>query len=95
MPEVKAQATKKFSSPGAYPNQSRGGDGLPAYADGESIARADLIAWDTIAFHHVTRPEDWPVLSTIWQGVKLRPFGLFTQNPGLGVRRKFRDGPMR
>ena len=40
-----------------------------------------------------TRPEDWPILTTVWQGVKLRPYGFFTQNPGLGVRRRFRgDG---
>ena len=76
---------------GAYPNQSRGGDGLPAYVDGESIEEADLVAWYTIGVHHITRPEDWPILSTVWQGVKLRPYRYFTQNPALGVRRRFLD----
>lgn len=76
---------------GAYPNQSKGGDGLPAYVNGESIGQSDLVAWYTIGFHHVTRPEDWPILSTVWNRVKLRPYGFFTQNPSLGVRQEFKN----
>ena len=72
---------------GAYPNQSKGGDGLPDYVSGERIDQTDLVAWYTIGFHHVPRPEDWPVLSTVWQGVTLRPYGFFDRNPGVGVRR--------
>ena len=74
---------------GAYPLQSTGGQGLPAYVDGESIEETDLVAWATLGFHHLTRPEDWPVLPTIWHSLRLRPYGFFTQNPGLGVRRDF------
>jgi primary-amine oxidase len=88
---ITARHPGELYAAGAYPNQSRGGDGLPAYVDGESISSADLVAWYTIGFHHVTRPEDWPVLSTIWQGVRLRPLGFFTRNPGLNVRREFRS----
>lgn len=69
---------------GPYPNQSRGGDGLPAYSDGEGLAVDDLVAWYTIGFRHVTRPEDWPVLTTVWQGMTLRPYGFFTRNPAVG-----------
>jgi primary-amine oxidase len=72
---------------GAYPNQSPGGEGLPAYVNGESIEDADLVAWATVGFHHVTRPEDWPILSTLWRGLRLRPYGFFDRNPSLGVRR--------
>ena len=78
---------------GAYPNQSKGGDGLPRYVDGESISANDLVAWYTVGFHHVTRPEDWPILSTVWQSVKLRPYGFFDESPALGVRRHFVDEP--
>ncbi len=76
---------------GDYPNQSPGGAGLSAYADGENISRGDLVTWCTIGFRHVTRPEDWPVLTTVWQGVTLRPSGFFTRNPALSVRRDFLD----
>lgn len=74
---------------GDYPNQSPGGDGLSAYANGEDITSGDLVVWCTIGFRHVPRPEDWPVLTTVWQGVTLRPYGFFTQNPALMVRRDF------
>ena len=70
---------------GPYPNQSRGGDGLPVYADGEPLEAGDLVAWYTLGFRHVTRPEDWPVLTTVWQGMTLRPYGFFTRNPAVGA----------
>lgn len=66
---------------GDYPNQSHGGDGLPIFANSESIENADLVVWYTMGFHHVTRPEDWPIQSTIWHGVTFRPFSFFAGNP--------------
>jgi primary-amine oxidase len=69
---------------GRFPNQSRGTDGLPAYADGEPIETADLVLWATLGFPHVTRPEDWPVLNVQKHTVRLRPYGFFSQNPSVG-----------
>ena len=69
---------------GMYPNQSRGGDGLPAYvARRRSVANADLVLWCTIGFHHVPRPEDWPVLPMMWHSIALVPSGFFDRNPAL------------
>jgi len=67
--------------------------GCPTHANREDVHTADLVVWATIGFHHVTRPEDWPVMTTVWQGVTLRPYGFFTENPALGVRRAFADSP--
>ena len=75
----------EFYAAGPYPNQSSGGDGLPRYVDGEAISEADLVAWYTMGFRHVTRPEDWPILSTVWQKVTIRPFGFFDRNPSLDL----------
>jgi primary-amine oxidase len=88
---VTAHQPGELFASGPYPNQSAGGEGLTSYIDGESVVNTDIVAWYTIGFHHLTRPEDWPVLSTIWHGVKLRPYGFFTRNPGLEVRRNFAD----
>lgn len=68
---------------GPFPNQSQGKEGLPAYADGESIDAADLVLWATIGFPHITRPEDWPVLATQKRTLRLRPYGFFAHNPGV------------
>jgi primary-amine oxidase len=68
---------------GPYPNQSDGREGLPTYVNGESIINADLVAWYTMGFHHVTRPEDWPIQSTAWHSLTMRPSGFFKQNPSV------------
>jgi primary-amine oxidase len=66
---------------GAYPNQSRGDLGLTAYNDKAPIKGADLVAWYTMGFHHITRPEDWPIVSTMRRSVTLRPVAFFETNP--------------
>ena len=80
---ITARHAAELYAAGAYPNQSPGGEGLPRYVDGESISHGDLVAWYTLGFRHVTRPEDWPILSTVWQSVTIRPFGFFDRNPSL------------
>jgi primary-amine oxidase len=72
---------------GDYPNQHPGGDGLPRYVSGESLQGQDVVAWYTMGFHHVTRPEDWPVLPTVRHSLTLRPHRFFDRNPGLNVPR--------
>ena len=70
---------------GDYPNQSPGGEGLPKFVNGERIAGGDLVVWYTMGFHHVTRPEDWPVLPTVQHKVTLRPHAFFVRNPAMDV----------
>ncbi len=72
---------------GDYPNQSRGGDGLPRWTkrDG-SIDNQDLVVWYTFGLTHVPRPEEWPVMPLTHIGFKLLPAGFFDRNPGLDVR---------
>lgn len=93
---ITAYAPDELYAAGAYPNQSRGGDGLPAYvADGASVQEADVVAWYTMGFHHVTRAEDWPILPTKWHSFKLRPYNFFDRNPALDVPRAFAAGAQR
>jgi primary-amine oxidase len=71
---------------GQFPNQAKTLDGLPSYvAGGESIDRQDLVLWYTTGFTHVTRPEDFPVMSTEYVSFRLSPRGFFTRNPALEV----------
>jgi primary-amine oxidase len=67
---------------GDYPNQGSGGDGLPAYAARHRpVENADIVLWCTIGFHHLPRPEDWPVLPVMWRGLSLVPDAFFDRNP--------------
>ncbi len=71
---------------GTYPNQSKGGDGLPAWTSADrAIENTDLVLWYTLGLRHVVRAEDWPVLSTEWSEFELRPFDFFQRNPALDL----------
>jgi primary-amine oxidase len=71
---------------GEYPNQHPGGAGLPEWtAADRSIEDADLVVWYTMNYHHVPRPEDWPVMPVSTIGFALEPVGFFDRNPALDV----------
>jgi primary-amine oxidase len=71
-----------------YPNQSKGGDGLPQFAaNNESIENADVVVWYTLGVTHIPRPEEWPVMPVTHAGFKLIPGGFFSRNPALDVPR--------
>jgi len=73
---------------GDYPNQSKPGDGLPAYAsNNESIANTDVVAWYTLGITHIPRPEEWPIMPVTHLGFKMIPVGFFDRNPALDVPR--------
>ncbi|HTT86368.1 MAG TPA: primary-amine oxidase [Acidimicrobiales bacterium] len=71
---------------GDYPNQHRGGDGLPRWTGRDrSIVDEDIVVWYTFGATHVPRPEDWPVMPVEYLGFTLAPVGFFARNPALDV----------
>jgi primary-amine oxidase len=71
---------------GEYPNQHKGGDGLPAWTKANrSIEQTDIVLWHTVGVHHSPRIEEWPVMPVTYAGFMLRPNGFFNQNPALDV----------
>ena len=77
---------KERYAAGTYPNQSKGGDGLPDWtSQNRPIQDTDIVLWYTLGFHHAVRTEDWPVLSTQWNEFELRPFDFFQRNPALDL----------
>jgi len=76
----------EITATGPYPNQHPGGAGLPEYTSaGRNIENTDLVMWYTLGYHHVPRPEDWPVSPVAYCGFMLKPVGFFDTNPVLDV----------
>lgn len=79
---------EEMNAAGGYPNESRGGDGLPRWvANNESLKNQDVVVWYTMGITHIPRPEEWPVMSVTHVGFKMIPAGFFSKNPALDVPR--------
>jgi len=49
------------------------------------MSSTDVVLWYVFGIHHVTRPEDWPVMPVDTVSFWLKPFGFFDRNPALDV----------
>jgi primary-amine oxidase len=71
---------------GEFPNLSLRDSGLPAWtAADRPIENTDVVLWYVFGIHHITRPEDWPVMPVDTVSFWLKPFGFFDRNPALDV----------
>ena len=72
---------------GWYPNQhAGGGDGLPAWTKKDRpLENENVVVWYTLNYHHMPRPEDWPVQPVVYAGFHWMPAGFFDANPALDV----------
>ncbi|GAA0995778.1 primary-amine oxidase [Nocardiopsis tropica] len=71
---------------GEFVNQGGSGMGLPAWtAADRNIENTDVVLWYTFGIHHITRPEDWPIMPSDTVSFWLKPFGFFDRNPSLDV----------
>jgi primary-amine oxidase len=71
---------------GEFPNMSLIDYGLPAWTAGDRpIEHADVVLWHVFGLHHITRPEDWPVMPVDRTSFWLKPWGFFDRNPALDV----------
>jgi primary-amine oxidase len=80
---------RELYAAGDYPTLSTAGEGLPAWtAANRAIANTDVVAWFTLGFHHVPRPEDWPLMPVARHSIEIRPVGFFTRNPAMDLPRQ-------
>ena len=83
---VTAYHPDEIYAAGRYPNQSGGGDGLPAWtAADRPLVDTDIVVWHSFGLHHIPRPEDFPVQPVTSAGFALHPAGFFAENPALDV----------
>jgi primary-amine oxidase len=85
---VTPYAPGEMYAAGDYPNQSKGGDGLPNWTKANRpIDSKDVVLWYTMGVTHNPRPEDWPVMPVHSAGFKLVPWGFFGKNPAMDLPR--------
>jgi primary-amine oxidase len=71
---------------GEFVVQSREDRGLPVWtAQNRSIHNTDIVLWYVFGIHHITRPEEWPIMSVDTVSFWLKPVGFFDRNPALDV----------
>ena len=71
---------------GEFPNLSSADYGLPAWtAQDRPIEDTDVVLWHVFGLHHITRPEDWPVMPADRTAFWLKPWGFFDRNPALDL----------
>jgi primary-amine oxidase len=71
---------------GEFPNLSQRESGLARWTEqNRSIENTDIVLWYVFGIHHITRPEDWPVMPVDTVSFWLKPFGFFDRNPALDV----------
>lgn len=79
------QPTERYAG-GRYAMQSNGDDTLKTWVNANRpIKNTDIVSWYTVAFHHVPRSEDWPVMPAHWVGFTLMPHNFFERNPALNI----------
>jgi primary-amine oxidase len=71
---------------GEFVVQSEEDRGLPVWtAQDRPIEDTDVVLWYVFGIHHITRPEEWPVMSVDTVSFWLKPSGFFDRNPALDV----------
>ena len=71
---------------GEFVNQSKLDHGLPEWIQaGRPVRNTDVVLWYVFGIHHITRPEEWPIMSADTVSFWLKPVGFFDRNPSLDV----------
>jgi primary-amine oxidase len=79
------EPNERYAS-GVYVLGSKGDDSLAAWTKkNRNIMNTDIVAWYTVGFHHVPRPEDWPQMPVMWRSFTLAPYQFFTKNPTMDL----------
>jgi primary-amine oxidase len=71
---------------GEFVNQSEEDTGLTRWTQqNRPIENTDVVLWYVFGLHHITRPEEWPVMPVETVSFWLKPAGFFDRNPALDV----------
>lgn len=79
-------AEDELYAAGWYPNLRAEGDGLPKWTEADRrLEDGEVVVWYTLNYHHLPRPEDWPVQPVAYAGLHWMADGFFDENPAMDV----------
>ncbi len=79
---------------GAYPVQSEVDTGITEWVkDDAPLEDTDIVLWYVFGIHHITRMEEWPIMSVDTVSFWLKPTGFFDQNPSIDAPRTSKGQP--
>lgn len=71
---------------GSYPTQSTSDSGMTEWIkDDAPLVDTDVVLWYVFGIHHITRVEEWPIMSVDVVSFWLKPSGFFDRNPSLNA----------
>ena len=71
---------------GEFVNQSSVDHGLPEWQRaGRNVRNTDVVVWYVFGIHHITRPEEWPIMAADVVSFWMKPASFFDRNPALDV----------
>ena len=71
---------------GEFMNHSSGAGGVADFVkQNRNLENADVVLWHVFGLHHLPRPEDFPVQTTMSTGFTLTPCGFFDANPAIDL----------
>ena len=71
---------------GEFVNQSSVDHGLPEWQKaGRNTRNTDVVVWYVFGIHHITRPEEWPIMAVDVVNFWMKPASFFDRNPALDV----------
>jgi primary-amine oxidase len=80
-----AQSDELYAA-GPYPTNASEPAGLPVWTQANRpVVDTDIVLWYTIGFHHIARPEDWPILPLELHGFDLKPSAFFERSPAIDL----------
>jgi primary-amine oxidase len=69
---------------GKYPAQSEVDTGMTEWLkDDAPLVNTDVVLWYVFGIHHITRMEEWPIMSVDTVSFWLKPSGFFDRNPSI------------
>lgn len=81
---ITAYKDDEQTAAGVFPRSSTPDQGLPTYIkNAESLEDRDIVVWHTFAVTHAPRPEEFPIMNSMYAGFNIISRNFQSYNPNV------------